>query len=116
MSSTLEHMITKVLIPDWIHDLSNKIYVPFISPHLAETRESFDSLRMHMLDIIGLARDWIAGGKVTSMDAGLLRNLVEANMSNEEGKRHLSDDELLSDVYVRPFTPQLEKLKGNLDS
>ena len=109
-------MITKVIIPDWIHDLSNKVYVPFISPHLTETRESFDSLRMHMLDIVGLARDWIAGGKATPMDAGLLRNLVEANMSNEEGKRHLSDDELLSNIFVRPFLPTLEMLKGNLDS
>ena len=61
-----------------------------------------------MLDVIGLARDWIAGGKAAPMDAGLLRNLVEANMSNEEGNRHLSDDELLSDTFVRhspsPFT------------
>ena len=100
-------MITKILISDRILDLSNKVYVPFISPHLAETRESFNSLRMHMLDVIGLARDWIAGGKVTSMDAGLLRNLVEANMSNEDGKRHLSDDELLSNTYVRSFLPSL---------
>ena len=109
-------MMTKVLIPDWILDLSNKVYVPLISPHLTETRESFDSLRMHMLDVVGLARDWIAGGKATSMDAGLLRNLVEANMSNEEGKRHLSDDELLSDIFVRPFLPKHGMLKQNLVS
>ena len=64
-----------------------------------------------MLDIIGLARDWIAGGKATPMDAGLLRTLVEANMSNEDGKRHLSDDELLSDTFVRPFLPSLEKVR-----
>jgi len=113
-------MITKVLIPDWIHDLSNRVYIPFISPHLAETRESFDSLRMHMLDVVGLARDWIAGGKATPMDAGLLRNLVEANMSKEEGKRHLSDDELLSNTFVRLFVPlgktlNVERRFGFLD-
>ena len=110
------HLIPKFLIPDWIIDLSDKVYVPFISPYLAETRESFDSLGMHMLDIIGLARDWIAGGQETPMDAGLLRNLVEANMSNEEGRRHLSDDELLADTFVRPFLPPWKKhkmLKGN---
>ena len=113
------HLIPKFLIPDWIIDLSDKVYVPFISPYLAETRESFDSLGMHMLDIIGLARDWIAGGQATPMDAGLLRNLVEANMSNEKGRRHLSDDELLADTFVCPFLPPWKKhkiLKGNLDS
>ena len=41
------------------------------------------------------------------MDAGRLRNLVEANMSNEDAKRHLSDDELLSNTVVRPFLPLL---------
>ena len=65
-----------------------------------------------MLDVIGLARDWISGGKATPMDAGLLRNLVEANMSNEEGKRHLSDDELLSNIFVRPFLPPLKKARN----
>ena len=65
-----------------------------------------------MLDVIGLARDWIAGGKVTSMDAALLRNLVEANMLNDNGKRHLSDDELLSNIFVRPFLPPLEKARN----
>jgi len=58
-----------------------------------------------MLDVVRLARGWIAGGKATPMDAGLLRNLVEANMSNEEGKRHLTDDEFLSNTFVRPFLP-----------
>ena len=65
-----------------------------------------------MLDIIGLAQDWIEGGKATAMDAGLLRNLVEANMSNEDGKRHLSDDELLSNIFVCPFLPPLEKARN----
>jgi len=60
-----------------------------------------------MLDIVGSARDWVAGGKATPMDAGLLRNLVEANMSNEEGHRHLSDDELLSNTFVRLFLSPL---------
>jgi len=72
---------------------------------------------MHILDVVGSARDWVAGGKATPMDAGLLRNLVEANMSNEEGKRHLSDDELLSNIFVCPFLPHWKKhemLKGNL--
>ena len=98
-------MVTKFIFPGWTRDLSDKFYVPFISPLLTEAQESFDSLRMHMLDIIGSARDWVAGGGVVPMEAALLRNLVEANMLNEEGKRHLSDDELLSDIFVRLFLP-----------
>lgn len=113
--------MTRFLTPDWIVDLANKVHVPFISLYLAETRESFDALRMHMLDIVGLARDWIAGGEATPMAAGLLRNLVKANMSNEEGTRHLSDDELLSDVFVRPSPPFLplekaQNVERTLDS
>jgi len=104
-------MFTKVLILDWIHDLSNKVYILFISHHLAKTQESFDSLWMHMLDVVGLAQDWIAGEKSTPMDASLLQNLVEVNMSNEEGNRHLSDDELLSNIFVRPFLPPWKNTK-----
>jgi hypothetical protein len=97
-------MVTKVLVPGWATRLAQVVYVPFVSSHLVETEESFDSLKMHMLDVVSLARAWIAGGKKTQMDAGLLRNLVEANMENEGGgARHLSDDELLSDTFVSPY-------------
>lgn len=103
VTSTLEHMIPKVLFPDWLYDLSSRIYLPLITPYLKETRESFDALGLHMLDVISLARDWVAGGKTGSMDAALIRNLVEANMSNDQGNRHLTDDELLSNTFVGVF-------------
>lgn len=69
---------------------------------LNNTRECFEALRLHMVEIVSQARAWIAGGKTTVMDAALLRNLVEANMM-EDGDardRHLTDDELLSDTFV----------------
>ena len=55
-----------------------------------------------MLEMISLARAWVADGRTTSVDAGLLRNLVEANMSNDEmtDKVYLSDEDLLSDTFV----------------
>lgn len=55
-----------------------------------------------MLEVISLARAWISDGKITSMDAGLLRNLVEANISHDVvlDKGQLSDEELLSDTFV----------------
>jgi hypothetical protein len=54
-----------------------------------------------MLEVISLARAWIADGKITSMDAGLLRNLVEANMSHDAlDKGYLSDDDIMSDMFV----------------
>lgn len=102
VTSTLKHLFTKVLTPTWIYNLSDRIYIPLITPTLNETRECFEDLRLHMLDVISLARAWVAGGKTTSMDAGLLRNLVEANMSNDDptNNRHLTDEELLSDTFV----------------
>lgn len=69
---------------------------------LKETRESFEALRHHMLDVIGGARAWIAGGRQEVVDAALLRNLVEANMTQEGDVdvRRLTDEELLSNTFV----------------
>ncbi|KAF9467844.1 cytochrome P450 [Collybia nuda] len=98
VASTMSHLIPKVLTPDWIYDLSDKIYIPFLTPMLSDTREGFEALRLHMVEIVSQARAWIAGGKTAVMDAALLRNLVEASMV-EDGNRHLTDDELLSDTF-----------------
>ncbi|RDB30006.1 hypothetical protein Hypma_014135 [Hypsizygus marmoreus] len=98
--STLDNLFTKVLTPTWIYDLSDRVYLPFITPTLNETREAFEALRLHMLDVISQARDWIAGGKAASMDAALLRNLVEANADGSASNKRLSDDELLSDTFT----------------
>jgi hypothetical protein len=100
--ATLRLLLLKSLTPTWVYGLSGYVYMPYITPVLEETSNSFEALRAHMLELISLARAWVADGKTTSMDAALLCNLVEANMSHDEtlDGRHLSDDELLSDTFV----------------
>ncbi|KAJ7468042.1 cytochrome P450 [Mycena latifolia] len=102
LSKVLGHLTTMGLTPHWIYALSARVSLPLIGPILTDARESFDALRAHMLDYISLARAWVVGGRVSNMDAGLLRNLVEANMT-EAGDVHdknLTDEELLSDVFI----------------
>jgi hypothetical protein len=87
VSSTLSHLFTRVLTPNWIYDLSDRIYIPLVTPALIETQECFEALRLHMVEVVSMARAWIAGGKATAMDAALLRNLVEANMLEDGDAR-----------------------------
>ena len=100
--TALRFLLLKALIPTWMYSLSRYIHLPFVTPALDKTTTSFEAVRGHLLDIISLARAWIADGRTTSMDAGLLRNLVEANMSNDGvmDKGYLSDEDLLSDTFV----------------
>ncbi|KAF7360213.1 Cytochrome P450 [Mycena venus] len=102
VSIALEHLFFRALTPKWIHALSIRVRLPFLGHALAETRESFEALRLHMVELVSLSRAWVVGGKVSNMDAGLLRNLVEANMTQEDDVHHkkLTDDELLSDIFT----------------
>jgi hypothetical protein len=102
ITTALRYLLLKALIPTWIYSLSSHIHLPYVTPILERTRTSFEAVREHMLEMISLARAWVADGRTTSMDAGLLRNLVEANMSNDEmtDKVYLSDEDLLSDTFV----------------
>ena len=46
----------------------------------------------------------VASGKKseeTGLKAALLRNLVEANMTQDDDHKSLTDDELLSNIFVR---------------
>lgn len=97
--------------------------IPWLSDRLDETRDAYEVFRGYMLEIVGGARDKYVSraGKGTGLgkgeDAALLRNLVRANMEEAgggngrdrdvEGKdregaglKGLTDDELLSNVFV----------------
>jgi hypothetical protein len=83
--ATLRLLLLKSLTPTWVYGLSGHVYMPYITPVLDKTSNSFEALRAHMLELISLSRAWVADGKTTSMDAALLCNLVEANMSQQLG-------------------------------
>ncbi|KAJ6564019.1 cytochrome P450 [Mycena capillaripes] len=101
--TAMDNLIAKVLTPNWAYAFSRRVHIPYLSSVLKETHESFDALRLHMLDLVSEARLWVSGGKTVSMDAALLRNLVEANMDQESrnDRRKLTDEELLSNTFVK---------------
>ncbi|KAG6919795.1 hypothetical protein DXG01_000295 [Tephrocybe rancida] len=102
VTATLHHVITKAVIPKFIWNLSDRVYLPLITPLLTDCRESFAELGFHMHEVIASARDLIASGKTATMDAALLRNLVQANMGDDvaDTNKHLTDDDLLSNTFT----------------
>ncbi|KAG6852722.1 hypothetical protein C0991_009566, partial [Blastosporella zonata] len=102
VTSTLHHVLTKAVMPKFLWNLSKHVYLPLITPLLTECRESFASLELHMHEVIASARDLIATGKAETMDSALLRNLVQANMLNDDSdtSKHLTDDDLLSNTFT----------------
>ncbi|KAF9265927.1 cytochrome P450 [Marasmius fiardii PR-910] len=67
---------------------------------LTVIRKSFNDIKYHMLELVELARSWLGGDKKDkTLDAALLRNLVEAN-SEEVGSKRLNDGQLLSNAFV----------------
>lgn len=103
MSTALAHLFIKALTPKWVFALSARVHLPYLGQILTDTEEAFEALRAHMVELVSLSRAWVVGGKVSNMDAGLLRNLVEANMTQADDVHHkrLTDDELLSNIFVR---------------
>jgi hypothetical protein len=65
---------------------------------------AFGELKRHIIELVSHMRaDVTSGGKKNGeagLKAALMRNLVEANMTQGDYKR-LADDELLSNIFVR---------------
>ncbi|KAJ7031965.1 cytochrome P450 [Mycena alexandri] len=102
VSTALDHIFVKALTPKWVQTLASRVRLPYLGPVLDTTRESYEALRLHMLDLVSLSRAWVVGGKVDNMEAGLLRNLVEANMTQADDLHHkkLTDAEVLSNIFT----------------
>ncbi|THU87883.1 cytochrome P450 [Dendrothele bispora CBS 962.96] len=107
-TSAVQNLVPKVLTPDWLVALAEYRFLP-LPKIIKEASDSFMFLRLHMLDIISSARDWVASGNEddNSMDAALLQNLVKANLaqleqeeSKELMKRRLTDQEVLSNAFM----------------
>ncbi|KAF8186829.1 cytochrome P450 [Mycena galopus ATCC 62051] len=103
VTGAISHIFVQALTPKWIHALSERVHLPLLGPVLKETRVSFEALRLHMHELVSLSRAWVVGGKASNMDAGLLRNLVEANMAEDDDITHkkLTDNEVLSNIFVK---------------
>ncbi|KAJ6557996.1 cytochrome P450, partial [Mycena capillaripes] len=102
VTTTINHLFVRMLTPSWVETLSTRMHLPFLGSLLTITRDSFEALRQHMVELVSLSRAWVVSGKVSNMDAGLLRNLVDANMTQADDLHHkkLTDDELLSNIFT----------------
>ncbi|KAI0066984.1 cytochrome P450 [Artomyces pyxidatus] len=96
---TVRNLFFKVLTPNWLCTVASVVPIPGLSRKLNETTEAFDELKSYMLEIVSAARDSVVAGKGAG-DAALLRSLVEANMNQEGDVKRLTDEELLSDIFV----------------
>jgi hypothetical protein len=101
---TLDGLIVRVLIPKWIQKFSQRIHTPFLSAYLGKVELAIHELKLHFLELVSAAREWVVGEKASNIDAALVRNLVEANMAQDGDSRRLTEGELLSDIFVGSST------------
>ncbi|KAK7045464.1 hypothetical protein VNI00_007717 [Paramarasmius palmivorus] len=100
LSASASLLIPRSITPTWLIDIAERVHVPKVGPKLTMIRKGFNDIKFHMLDLVALARTWMeSDNKDRTLDAALLRNLVEAN-SAEEGSKRLTDGELLSNAFV----------------
>ncbi|KAJ7634646.1 cytochrome P450 [Roridomyces roridus] len=97
-SVAIESLLINSFAPSWLA----RLRLPWVSRIVSETSDTYEALRVHMLDLVSLSRAWMVDGKVDSgMGAGILRNLVEASTNELDGDRKsLTDDEVLSDIFT----------------
>ncbi|KAJ7800400.1 cytochrome P450 [Mycena olivaceomarginata] len=105
--AAVDHLFPKALTPKWLSALSERVYIPVIGRIVRDTNHAYEALKLHMVELVSLSRAWVVEGKVSNMDAGLLRNLVEANMATQEDEgaapapyKSLTDDELFSNTFL----------------
>ena len=99
--AAIDSSVPKVLIPHWLFKLAKQVHIPYLGPFVNETQESFDTLRHHIHELINV-RAWTTGDKAAATDAALIRNLVEANLAQEDDalQKCLTDEELISNTFV----------------
>ncbi|KAF8162437.1 cytochrome P450 [Mycena galopus ATCC 62051] len=105
--AAVHYLFVKAATPEWLYALCGRMHVPVIGGIVQNTNHAYEALRLHILDLVALSRARVVDGKASDMDSGLLRNLVEANMTTLEDEdatansyKSLTDDELLSNSFA----------------
>ena len=99
----IEMLLPKSLIPEWLLDLGHWVHIPILGPTLRAIRRSHADVKFGLLEIVSNTRNQILDGKAATLDAALLKHMVNANMAasaGEEDVRQLTDNELLSNSIV----------------
>ena len=107
LTTAIRGIVIRALTPTFAYPIAKYIPIPTISRRLEETTIGFESLKIHMQDIISNARGELFSEhrekdcETRNKDAGaaLLKNLVQSN-ANEFGSDRLTDDEIISDTFV----------------
>ncbi|KAK7451782.1 hypothetical protein VKT23_012461 [Stygiomarasmius scandens] len=116
LADAFRYSAARAVIPDWLFSLTNRVYVPILSPYLRKTIKVYDDLEDIAMGAVSRMRAEIldekmnsnrdADRKASSKGGALLRNLVEANIDIDEEKRDasdrhsLTDKELLSNIFI----------------
>ena len=96
-------ILPRSLIPEWLLNLGHWVHIPILGPTLRAIQRLYNNVKFGILEIVSKAQAQIPGGKTASLDAVLLKNMVEVNMNmsaSEEDVRQLTDNELLSNLFV----------------
>ena len=96
-------ILPRSLIPEWLLNLGHWVHIPILGPTLRAIQRLYNNVKSSILEIVSKAQAQIPGGKTASLDAVLLKNMVEANMNmsaSEEDVRQLTNNELLSNLFV----------------
>jgi hypothetical protein len=96
--------------PTLLATLSSYVPIPFLSKFIRETNYAHAQLKMETLALINEARNGVEGMITDPVrNAALLKTLVLANMHQDDDSKRLTDDELLSNVFVRQMPCHLKK-------
>jgi hypothetical protein len=99
-SIVIDSILFRSVTPSLLVTIASNFPIPFLSERVRKMEKRFEELRLYILGMIDSARDSIAAERSSAVvNAALLKNLVEANMKDEEHKS-LTDQELLADVFV----------------
>ena len=96
-------ILPRSLIPEWLLNLGHWVHILILGPILRAIQRLYNNVKFGILEIVSKAQAQILDGKTAFLDAVLLKNMVEANMNmsaSEEDVRQLTDNELLSNLFV----------------
>ncbi|KAF8517917.1 cytochrome P450 [Hysterangium stoloniferum] len=91
-----EQMVTLWATPKWLYGLP----IPWLRPFLSRVKLSYKELRGHLLRLIEHSRSTLVVDSNEKSHDNLLRRLVEANTLETDPAKRLTDEELLSNVFI----------------
>ena len=103
LRTACEQIIIHWATPTWAYTLP----IPFLHQFLSHIQLSYQELATHLHRLMAESRKTLGDAKadstagVETLQDDLLRRLVESNAVEVDVKKRLSDDELLSNMFVR---------------